>query len=365
MDKKILRDFPDGSQMMQLEDGRIAFVVDPEQFAFNRWADSPMLAHMIRSHANEARLKTHIRKGFRRIVEQYQGAFFLKTDSNMAMRQIQAELSHFMQALVHSRDVRDFLIDVGSTGHGRLRYQLQNINEFIDLTFEVQDVGRALDKAIEQRSHWPKSDAGERTLVEKLDPERLKHLAGIKPKRFEDVKADLIDYAKKVLPNVPVQGVTESLISHAAKEIASEMDRQILDELTRNTYPVLSPMPQFKNPIKQLSAKEICETQPMCTQPATGAVAEAVNSIDFQYVPKRAVYKIDVGAIEPEKISEKIAEIKEAFNKHTHPTGVGPTQPPVMDLRMQRKKDGLCPECGDIKRESAVGVCRDHGKFMG
>jgi hypothetical protein len=35
------------------------------------------------------------------------------------------------------------------------------------------------------------------------------------------------------------------------------------------------------------------------------------------------------------------------------------------ELVAKRKKDGVCPECGDISRETAVGICRDHGKFMG
>lgn len=34
-------------------------------------------------------------------------------------------------------------------------------------------------------------------------------------------------------------------------------------------------------------------------------------------------------------------------------------------VRDQRKRDGLCPECGDKTRESVVGVCRDHGRFLG
>jgi hypothetical protein len=46
-----------------------------------------------------------------------------------------------------------------------------------------------------------------------------------------------------------------------------------------------------------------------------------------------------------------------------------PTDPIIKplseQLRLQRKKDGVCPECGDVKNESAVGICSLHGKFMG
>jgi len=36
-----------------------------------------------------------------------------------------------------------------------------------------------------------------------------------------------------------------------------------------------------------------------------------------------------------------------------------------LSLREQRKRDGVCPECGDKTKERCVGVCADHGKFMG
>lgn len=322
MDGKVLREFPDGSKMVETRDGNIAFVVDPEKFAFNRWADSPMLGHMIRSYANAARTDKHILKGLNNIASGYA---YTRLPDNYD-KHLKSEVSRFMDALRYEGAIESWKFELDTMfRNARLEYTHCGTRE----TKQIAVATRTNNDLLVGRLDALIDDGYGVDLSKFVFPpkEKLQAMAGIKPKRFEDVKADLIDYAKKVMPNVPVQGVAESLISSAAKKI--------------------------------------CETQPMCTQPVTGAVAEAVNSIDFQYVPKRAVYKIDVGAIEPEKISEKIAEIKEAFNKHTHPTGVGPTQPLVMDLRMQRKKDGLCPECGDIKRESAVGVCRDHGKFMG
>lgn len=43
------------------------------------------------------------------------------------------------------------------------------------------------------------------------------------------------------------------------------------------------------------------------------------------------------------------------------------TQPmgPSFEQMQDWKAKGLCPKCGDVTRESAVGICRDHGKFMG
>lgn len=43
------------------------------------------------------------------------------------------------------------------------------------------------------------------------------------------------------------------------------------------------------------------------------------------------------------------------------------TQPmaPSFDQMQHWKDQGLCPRCGDKKRERAVGICSDHGKFMG
>lgn len=44
---------------------------------------------------------------------------------------------------------------------------------------------------------------------------------------------------------------------------------------------------------------------------------------------------------------------------------MGQTADQLAEVRAQRKAAGVCPECGDTKRESTVGICRDHGKFLG
>ena len=41
-------------------------------------------------------------------------------------------------------------------------------------------------------------------------------------------------------------------------------------------------------------------------------------------------------------------------------------KPPKLSVRDQRKKDGVCPECGDVGDWiNLAAVCPKHGKFMG
>lgn len=55
-----------------------------------------------------------------------------------------------------------------------------------------------------------------------------------------------------------------------------------------------------------------------------------------------------------------------ATNEHGVPVKVKPPRAKAISLKEQRKKDGLCPECGSRGEWRNVAlVCPEHGRFMG
>lgn len=104
------------------------------------------------------------------------------------------------------------------------------------------------------------------------------------------------------------------------------------------THDCRAKIANVKTPVPFMTAKEIVETQPM-----SGPVAEEnYKKLMGMFIPPCA---IPVDEWDDDDITE--------------PFGA------PLSTREKWKKEGLCPECGDKSRESCVGICIDHGKFMG
>ena len=345
MEGKTLHVFHDGSKIIDNGGGKLLFYIDIGK------VDDRYLEQMIprlKTEINKLRAKDEIWKGVHKIGESWAGAFDRDID-----KKLQANLHSFMSQLVRDQKISEFHINPVSNGRGTVHYKLMNVPEHVQLDFAV-NLASGIDRLLEPAYGV---DLDRFMLPSK---EKLQELAGLKKSSYDlpfktvayPTRSELFEAYHKYGPEMldkylpiavdpkAVRKEFDDIIKHIPADqragyLAKGYGCKDRDHCTKSHphYTADCVMAYgggggggagvilLKEPLKPISAKEICETQPMAPS-------------------------------KPTEVSKAAAKVETTIS-------------PMAALRAQRKKDGVCPECGDIKRESAVGVCRDHGKFMG
>lgn len=260
-------------------------------------------------------------------------------------------------------------------------------------------------RAISSKWEPKKFSAVQAELTEALNKEYSQKYAADDDKFFAGLGVDLLSMGRmQELAGLKVPKRTVEEVMKLPTDLPDEMFEDMLHSAVRNAGHVppdqrmgylakgygckdpdkcITPSPHYvsdcrakianvKTPVPFMTAKEICETQPMMS-----AFYKEANR-EFFFSEKLARQIFDLEGIEGlRKKAPVTVNCDELVAMWFPPTPVDPgefdddtpTDPMIKvatpDLRAQRKKDGLCPECGDVKNESAVGICSLHGKFMG
>jgi hypothetical protein len=183
---------------------------------------------------------------------------------------------------------------------------------------------------------------------DQLDQTRMQKLAGIKPRKPMDIDGVILEYKytpPKNLDHVPL----DAQFGYQAKGYGCKDAKQCM-----KPHPHYEQDCEFRLPYGSFSygaAMEIYQSKGM-----EGLKKYAPAGLDVEgYVKKYGTHWIapSMPYVDPGEFDDE---------EKTDPM----IKPATTDLKLQRKKDGLCPECGKAGEWKAMAcVCPEHGRYMG